>query len=107
MTRPRGNLVDAKRSTEKLRQEVNMPIRPFLYTLDQIAGLLSINLPYLTAHYTYFEGRSIGVMSKDLLLARNIAPRTQPAEWRIAERELIRWLKRKGYRVYDSTILTH
>lgn len=105
MSERRGNLIDAKR--EAPVDEIGLPYRPFLYTLDQIAQLLSLQMQSLTSTYIYFEGRSTGMMSRNLMLARNIAPPDQLPEWRIAERELLRWMKRKGFKHYDRTVLTH
>lgn len=82
-------------------EKIGLPTRVFLYTLDQISVLLDVDEVQIRQHYVYFEGRSIGSRAKDLMLARNIAPSDQKADWRIAERELIRWLKVKGFRYYE------
>lgn len=87
------------------RDGVGLPPRPFLYTLDQVSVLLNISQSLLTQRYLYFEGRSIGTRKRGLMLANNIAPRDEKPEWRIAERELIRWLKYKGYRYYETGVV--
>lgn len=81
------------------RQAVNLPVRPFLYTLDQVATIISISERNLIRDYLYLAGRTPGVQPKDLILAQNIAPPNLKPDWRVEERELIRWLKRKGFRV--------
>lgn len=83
------------------RPVVGLPPRPFLYTLDQISVLLDLKENTLNQRYVYFEGRSIGTRRKDLLAARNIAPDTDKPDWRVAERELVRWMKVKGFKYYE------
>lgn len=80
---------------------VGLPAKVFLYTIDQIGTMLSLTPKQVAARYVYFEGRSIGSRKKDLMVARNIAAAEDPPEWRIAERELIRWMRHKGFRYYD------
>lgn len=92
-----------KKTDEKRREEVGLPSRPFLYTLDQVATLLAIDEDALAQNYVYFDGRSLGAQMPYHLLAHNLArPDTKP-EWRITERELVRWLRRKKIRVYERT----
>lgn len=79
---------------------VGLPPKPFLYSLDQVAMLLDVSLAHLRTNYIYFDGRSIG-LARDRITARNIAPEGQAPEWRVAEAELVRWFKRKGFRFYD------
>lgn len=80
---------------------VGMPTRVFLYTLDQLSVMLDIDPKSIELQYVYFEGRSIGTKHRHLMIARNIAPSDQKPEWRIAEREFVRWLKFKGFRHYE------
>lgn len=92
--------------------KVGLPPRAFLYTLDQIAEMLSVSTRHIQTRYVYYDGLNVGVQPKKLLMARNIAPDYRPpshaepdghgkAEWRVAEAELIRWLKYMGFRIYD------
>lgn len=83
---------------------VGLPYRPFLFTVDQISVLLDIDEKTILAKYLYFEGRSIGGRSRDLMIARNIAPPDDKPEWRIAERELVRWMRYKGFRYYERGV---
>lgn len=80
---------------------VGLPPRPFLYTLDQLAVLLDVSELALKQTHVYFEGRSTGVRRKDMMLARNIAPSSEKPDWRVAEREFVRWMRTKGFRVYE------
>lgn len=81
--------------------KVGLPPRPFLYTLDQLAQILSVELTALRTNYVHFEGRSIGFAAKDTMLARNIAGPNDSPEWRVAEQELVRWMRRRGFKYYD------
>lgn len=81
---------------------MGLPPRPFLYTLDQIAGLIQVTETTLAVKYIYFEGRSTGQKLGRHMLARNIALPTEDPEWRVAEMELLRWLRFKGFRIYET-----
>lgn len=83
-----------------------LPPRPFLYTLDQIASLLSIEMVHLRNNYIHFDGLSVGARRPDFLLARNIAPIGKPTDWRVAEQDFARWLKRKGWRLHPRGWVT-
>jgi hypothetical protein len=82
-------------------ESVGLPIRPFLFTLDQVSTLVQVGEERLKRDYIHYDGRSIGVRPRDRMVAHNIAPEGVKPEWRVAERELIRWLKSRGFRVYD------
>lgn len=85
---------------------VDFPPRIFLYTLDQIATALGTNEATIRRNYIYFEGRSRKrVVPLGLMTARNIAPGDQPPEWRVAENELVRWMKHKGFLFVTSSRL--
>lgn len=80
---------------------LGLPARPFLYTLDQLATLLSIELQQFRARHIYYDGRSIGPQQKKEMMARNIAEPDEKPDWRVAERELKRWMKYRGFRFYE------
>lgn len=81
----------------KDRRRYELPPRPFLYTLDQVADLLVVDLSEIHKKYIYFHGRSTGVKSPKQLAARNIAPDGERPEWRVEEMELIRWFRHTGF----------
>lgn len=83
-------------------ERVGLPLRPFLWTLDQIATIINLELRTIQIHYVYYDNRSTGPKSRSQLMARNIAPPGKDAEWRVAHDELIRWLKTKGFRFYEE-----
>ena len=83
------------------QQDVGLPPRPFLYTIDQIATLLNMREENVRNRYMYLEGRSEGVRRRDLMTARNIAPANEKPDWRVADREFVRWMKTMGFRYYE------
>lgn len=87
-------------SSEAARR-VGLPPKPFLYTLDQVSFLLDISQEQLKRAYLHYEGRSVGIAGKNKIIARNIAPAGEKPEWRIAEREFVRWLRFKGFRYHE------
>jgi hypothetical protein len=89
-------------------EKLGLPARPFLWTLDQISVIIDLPLNQLKAGGTiHFEGRSLSTAARGQMIARNIAPPDQTPDWRVAERELIRWLRVKGYKFYDRGSVTH
>jgi len=85
---------------------VGLPPRPFLYTADQIAGIIGVQVLSVETKYLYYEGRSIGFPTKNQMLARNIAPDNEKPEWRVAEGELIRWMRKKGFKFYERVSIS-
>lgn len=88
-------------SHESTRKAVGLPPRTFLYTLDQIATMVGLDETQVARSYVYFDRRTPGLKTADQMRSVNIAGPDDMPEWRIAERELVRWLKYKGFRVVD------
>ena len=84
-------------------RNVGLPPRPFLYTIDQIATILNLTEFEVNKTYIYFERRSVGTKTREQMLARNIAPRDKTPDWRVAEMELVRWMRFRGFRFYDRS----
>jgi hypothetical protein len=85
------------------RAGVQLPPVPFLYTLDQIAGIIALPESKLKDKHIYFSNRTTMRMSPALMVARNIAAPLDQPDWRVSELELIRWLKLKGFVVRRRT----
>ena len=83
-------------------ESVGLPRHNFLYTMDQVSGMLNVPIARMGTHYIHYQGRSAGVPTADRFRAINIAPTGAKPDWRVEERELIRWLRRKGFKAYDS-----
>ena len=81
--------------------KIGIPVRVFLFTVDQLSVMLDIDENSLRQTHLYFEGRSIGSKKKSLMVARNIAGENEKPDWRVTEREFVRWMKMKGFRYYE------
>jgi hypothetical protein len=80
-----------------------LPAREFMYTLDQVADILNIQVESLR-RYVYFRGidRNL-VREQDAMVAISITPSAlhKRAEWRIPETEFLAFLKKRGLTVYE------
>jgi hypothetical protein len=85
-------------------RHMTMPRPPFLYTLDQIAQCIGIDDSHMRLVYIHFDTHTAGPAMKDRITARNIAPLGEKPEWRVAETELTRWFKQKGFRIRYNTL---
>lgn len=85
----------------KTPQDLGLPRRPYLYTIDQIADLLSLTETVLKVQYVYYRGRSVGRDRADLISAVQVAPCGCGREdWRVEEAELVRWMLHMGFKAY-------
>lgn len=82
-------------------EKFGLPLRVFLYTLDQIATLIQVDLKTLKGSYIHYEERSVGYRRHEQMSARNIAPDGDKPDWRVAEGEFVRWLRYKGFKIYN------
>ena len=96
---------EAAETVHERRDAVGLPPQPFLYTLDQIAQMLS-RTTKTVAKYLHFYGVSPGKCPEDKMSASNLASVGETADWRVADAELIRWLRYKGFKVYDAWSLS-
>jgi hypothetical protein len=86
--------------------EFELPETIFLYTIDQIAGILGFrDVDNFRKSYVFYEGISLGGQPTDKLRAKNIAPSdSDRRDWRVSETELLRWMKYNGFRTYRQRI---
>lgn len=77
-------------------RRVRLPEHPILYTVDQVAVILSLSIEQ-TRHRIAFTGRETG--SSRRMKAINISEPTDKPEWRVSERELKLWLARHGWKI--------
>lgn len=89
-------------SQQSLRS-VGLPPVIFMYTLDQICAMISIEEKTLRATYLYYVGRSSGRPQRHHMEAVNIAPTEEKAEWRVTMKQFVRWLKRMGFEIRELT----
>ena len=84
------------------RDKVGLPPRAFLYTIDQIAAMIEVDLVAMKRRYIHFEGKTLGGKRPEKMLARTLEPESgRASDWRVTEREFIRWLQFKGFRLYS------
>lgn len=88
-------------------ESFGLPPRIFLYTLDQIATMLQVSDHTVKTLYLHYDGRSVGNRPADRMVARNIAPAGEKPDWRVAEKELMRWMRYKKFRFYTRGWPTH
>lgn len=89
------------RKKDNLAVQVGLPVKTFLYTLDQIAGMLNMRQDDVMQQYIHFDNRSLGAPPSKAMRARNIARDEDTPDWRVTEGEFIRWLRLMKIRVYE------
>lgn len=82
-------------------EKIGIPTRVFLFTTDQLAVMLDLDEKTILTQHLYFDGRSIGSRKKTLMIAVNIAQPEEKPDWRVTEREFIRWMRVKGFKYYE------
>lgn len=85
------------------RERMSLPPKFFMYTIDQIATMFEVEPLTVKNNYLHYERRSVGSKPGDKMLARNIAPAGEKPEWRVSEQEVIRYLRKRGFRIYNKT----
>lgn len=81
--------------------DINLPPRIFMYTLDQVAGMLGMTEVALRTHI-HFNNRNFGKPIARMLLAHDVGMNHKAPEWRISEDELVRYLKLAGFRFHRN-----
>lgn len=84
--------------------KIGLPVRPFLYTIDQISVMTGIDERTILTTHCFFQQRSIGRPTPDLLKVRDLnqgKPGLKP-DWRVLDTEFVRWMKSKGFRYYEK-----
>jgi hypothetical protein len=80
------------------RPSVTLPVHTFFYTTDQVALILNVEEAWVRER-CYLVGRMPDTHVRDKLQVVNLAEPNERPRWRISDRELTRWLIRKGYKV--------
>lgn len=76
-------------------QEVVLPPREFMYTLEQIAQMLDVSFAFLKEDVVFFRGRSAG-SKRGKMEATNIAAPDKPPVWRVGETNFMLWMRARG-----------
>lgn len=82
---------------------IELPLREFLYTLDQLALILNISQNMLATQYVYFEGVSAGTRT-GRMSARDISQDPGRRDWRVAESSFRAFLRRRGWTVVEPRL---
>jgi hypothetical protein len=82
-------------------ERIGLPPRIFMYTADQVASMLEVELKYVKSTLFFYDKREPGLTPKTKMRAINIAPEGETPEWRVTEREFIRYLRSRGLRFYE------
>ena len=88
-------------SDEISRRQLGLPPRVFMYTVDQIATLFEVSIADVKKRYLFYDRREPGIAPRTKMRAVNIAPEGETPEWRVAERELVRYMRRQGIKFYE------
>lgn len=82
-------------------KSVGIPFKSFLYTLEQVADMIQVDLVSFQKKYVHYDSRTPGIKRADKFFARNVSPMGEKPEWRITDTEVLRWFKSKGYKVIE------
>lgn len=90
---------------DKFQPNVQLPVRQFMYTIDQIAHMLNCSTDTLYNKYLWYTGRDHG-QPGSRLKAINIAPLEdgREADWRVAEEDWVFWLRQRGIQFHEQRI---
>ena len=78
-----------------------MPPRIFMYTPDQIGSMLEVTEATVKSKILFYDKREPGLAPRTKMRAVNIMPEGETPQWRVTEREFIRYLRHKGVKFYD------
>ena len=82
-------------------RRIELPERPFFWTLDQVASMIQVSEAYLHRRTSY-AGRSLKT-GRAMLRAVNLAEPDQEPKWRVSNNELLRWLSHHGVNIKSMT----
>lgn len=90
---------------DRFLPNVQLPIRQFMYTIDQIAHMLNCQESTLYNSYLWYTGRDHGLPGTKLK-AVNIAPLEDgvKADWRVTEEDFFFWLKQRHITFHEQRI---
>lgn len=87
--------------TRDRSKKIGLPSPPFLYTIDQIAQILSVDEKTVRRSYLFYEGREVGFKPRHKMRAVNIAEYGDDPVWRVSELSLIGWMRAQGFKFYE------
>ena len=78
----------------------HLPYRPFFYSIRQVAEMFGTTTNTVK-NWCHFRGVTVGSWNRDRLFMINLAPQDAKPEWFCDERELQRYMKRRGVIIYN------
>lgn len=85
---------------QQRRIPIDLPPKPFLYTIDQVATLISVPMNGIKKHL-FYRGVDTGRSPGHLMRAIDISnPEDAFHDWRVEEAELVRWMRKRGVSTY-------
>jgi len=82
-------------------RRIELPERPFFWTLDQVATIIQVSEAWLKRRTSY-AGRSLKT-GNAMLRAVNLADPDEQPVWRVSNNELLRWLSYHGVNIKSMT----
>lgn len=86
------------------KARIELPVREFLFTLDQIASLLNVSEANLASNYLFFDGVTTG-SSRGRMRARDISNDPNRRDWRVGESQFMMFLRARGFTVVESRVI--
>lgn len=93
--------INSDLDSDDARHAIGLPPLLFTFTVDQIASMLSVDEKRVRTHYLFYQGRSVGRQDPRQMKAVNISLHDKLPEWRIAQREFVRYCRKVGFSGHD------
>jgi hypothetical protein len=87
-----------------LKYDVDIPVREFFFTMDQIAYMLDMDEKVLREEYVKYQGREWGPGSAGKMRATNIAPPSSEPNWRVSMTDFAQWMRTKGITYNERSV---
>lgn len=87
-----------------LKYDVDIPVREFFFTMDQIAYMLDLDEKLLREQYVQYPGREWGKGAGGRMRATNIAPPDVEPNWRVSQTDFIQWMRVKGIQFNEKSV---
>ena len=93
------------RTAKKVEERRGLPIKEFLYTLDQVCYLLAIPMNRIERHVR-FTGGNFRQDSRARMGAINLIVdgAKNETEWRVPESEVLAYMKARGFAIYERKL---
>lgn len=79
-----------------LKYDVELPIREFFFTIDQIAYMLDMDQGTVEDTLLFYWGREYGTCPRDKIKATNLSMPDETPNWRVSQTAFAIWMRAKG-----------